>query len=461
MVIPRKIMVPNTLLYWAMLLGCLLVFLTVCLAGALPAQGQVDSPAGPVPVARLQQRRAALLARLGEGVAVLPSGKVRSIEGDYPQDSDYRENNDFFYLTGLEVPEAFLVMVASKTRPDQTLLYLTQPDTIKEKWTGIQVGSSEARRWSGISDIRPVTRVEPEVRELVLGSNARNGTLYLPDQPTSGDDLLQDLRLHGSTRPGSLPTRSLDHEIGRLRLVKDADELSRLRRATAITIEGLTSSMQVVRPGVWEYQVEAAIEYSFRREGAERVGFPSIVASGPNSVTLHYDKNRRQMEAGELVVEDVGAEFGYYSADLTRTLPVSGRFSARQRALYQLVLESQLAAIDSVRPGTDLSTLNRIAREFMRDHSGGLCGPESCVPYFIHGLSHWLGMDVHDVGSFGARLEPGMVLTVEPGIYLPDEKLGIRIEDDVLVTPNGYELLSRAAPKTPDEIEQAMARRVP
>jgi Xaa-Pro aminopeptidase len=254
---------------------------------------------------------------------------------------------------------------------------------------------------------------------------------------------------------------NLDPVIARLRLVKDPDELSRLRRAIAITAEALKESMRAARPGMWEYELEALIEYTFRRHGAERIGFPTIVASGPNAVTLHYDENRRQVQAGELVVEDVGAEFGYYSADITRTIPISGRFTQRQRALYDLVLGTQQAAIDAVRPGTNLTTLNRIARTYMRDHSGDLCGPDSCVPYFSHGLSHWLGMDVHDVGSLGTRLEPGMVLTVEPGIYLPSEGLGIRIEDDVLVTSAGREVLSHEAPRSADEIEETMAHRVP
>jgi Xaa-Pro aminopeptidase len=248
--------------------------------------------------------------------------------------------------------------------------------------------------------------------------------------------------------------------IARLRLVKGSDELTRLRRATAITAEALKESMRVARPGMWEYELEAVIEYTFRRNGAERVGFPSIVASGPNAVTLHYDENRRQVQAGELVIEDVGAEFGYYSADMTRTIPISGRFTTRQRALYDLVLGTQQAAIDSVRPGTTLAALNRIARTYMRDNSGDLCGSDSCVPYFTHALSHWLGMDVHDVGSFGARLEPGMVLTVEPGIYIPSERVGIRIEDDILVTSEGHEVLS-LAPRTAEEIEQIIAHGVP
>jgi Xaa-Pro aminopeptidase len=426
--------------------------LAVCLALTTSAQAQVGSPAGPVPVARLEARRNALLNRLKNGIAILPSAEIRSIEGDYPQDSDYREHNDFFYLTGLEAPGSWLVLAARKSGRSQVILYLPARDSSTEKWTGPRLGpGTEASRLTGIADIRPADRAGSEIRELVLGSGspARSGALYLSERRPL------DLEF----RPPRI--EDLDPLIAGLRLVKDPDELSRLRRAATITAEALTESMKAARPGMWEYELEALIEYTFRRNGAERVGFPSIVASGPNAVTLHYDENRRQAEAGELVVEDVGAEFGYYSADITRTLPVSGRFTQRQRALYDLVLGTQQAAIDSVRPGTTLGTLNRIARTYMRDHSGDLCGGVTCVPYFIHGLSHWLGMDVHDVGALGARLEPGMVLTVEPGIYLPAEGLGIRIEDDVLVTDDGHQLLSDAAPRSADEIEQIMMRRVP
>jgi Xaa-Pro aminopeptidase len=403
-------------------------------------------------VARLEARRNALLERVGNGVAILSSAQVRSIEGDNPQDSDYREQNDFFYLTGLEAPGASLVLVARKPGQDQVILFLPARDSAMEKWTGPRLGPGpDATKLTGITDIRPADRAESDTRELVLaeGSPARRRALYLSERRQQPWHFRQ------------VRTEDLDPLIGQLRQVKDADELARLRRAIAITGAALTESMKAAKPGIWEYQLEALIEYTFRRNGAERVGFPTIVASGPNAVTLHYDENRRQTQAGDLVVEDVGAEFGYYSADITRTIPISGRFSERQRALYDLVLGTQQAAIDSVRPGTNLSALNRIARKYMRDHSGDLCGPDSCVTYFTHGLSHWLGMDVHDVGSLNARLEPGMVLTVEPGIYIPSEGLGIRIEDDVLVTSRGHEVLSTAAPRSAEEIEQTMARRVP
>jgi Xaa-Pro aminopeptidase len=425
---------------------------------------QAGSPAGAVPVQQLEARRRALLDRLGNGIAVLRSGKVRSIEGDYPQDSDYRENNDFFYLTGLEEPDAWLVLTGRKTGQDQATLFLRSRDTTTEKWTGPRLGPGpKAVGLSGIRDVRPAEQAEEEIKNLVRenASPARTGALYLSERQQQDWQFLSGVvrKLQGTQ--GRMKVDNLDPVIASLRLVKDTVEIARLRRAIAITGDALKESMRAARPGIWEYELEALIEYTFRRHGAERVGFPSIIASGPNAVTLHYDKNRRQVHTGELVVEDVGAEFGYYSADVTRTIPADGHFAPRQRALYDLVLGSQQAAIDAVRPGTNLAALNRIARAYMQDHSADLCGPGSCVPYFIHGLSHWLGMDVHDVGSFGNPLQAGMVLTVEPGIYLPAEGVGIRIEDDVLVTPQGHELLSQAVPRSAGEIEDVMAHSVP
>jgi Xaa-Pro aminopeptidase len=254
-----------------------------------------------------------------------------------------------------------------------------------------------------------------------------------------------------------LDVDALGRLLAEMRLVKDDDELRRLREAIAITSDAQLEAWRLLEPGLYEYEVEAAIEYVFRARGAERVGFPSIVGSGPNSTVLHYDRSRRRTEAGDLLVLDVGAEYGYYTADLTRTVPVSGRFTPRQRALYELVLGAQQAALDRVAPGTTMGELTGVARAYMDRHSGELCGGRSCSRYFVHGLSHWLGMDVHDVGEYGTTLAPGMVFTVEPGVYLPDEGLGIRIEDDILVTENGYRLLSADLPRDPDEIEAIMS----
>ena len=217
--------------------------------------------------------------------------------------------------------------------------------------------------------------------------------------------------------------------------------------------------MSAIRPEMFEYEIEAVIEYTFRALGADRVGFPSIVGSGPNSTTLHYDTNRRQTRPGDLVVIDIGAEYGQYSADVTRTVPLSGRFTSRQRDIYELVLGAQQAAIDATRPGVTIGQLTRIARQHIEDNSGSLCGTESCNQYFIHGLSHWLGMRVHDVGDYSTPLAPGMVFTIEPGIYIESEELGVRIEDDILVTEAGAETLSGDAPRTVEDIEALMGGR--
>jgi Xaa-Pro aminopeptidase len=283
------------------------------------------------------------------------------------------------------------------------------------------------------------------------GAGPESGPLYV-SLGASGHREVVEAVLNGKR---AAPAAGL---IARLRQVKDEEEIRRLREAVRITGEALREAMRAAEPGDWEYEIEAVIEYLFRTRGAERVGFPSIVGSGPNSTVLHYDESRRRTELGDLVVADVGAEYGYYSADITRTFPVSGRFTERQRAVYELVLGAQEAALERIRPGVTTRELGRAAREYMTRHSGDLCGARSCTAYFVHGLSHWLGMDVHDVGPRGVALEPGMVLTVEPGIYLADENLGVRIEDDVLVTPEGYEILSADVPRDPDEIEALMAR---
>jgi Xaa-Pro aminopeptidase len=427
--------------------------LLVALAHA-PLAAQVGSPAGPVPVQALEARRTALAKAIGTGVAIIRSAEERSIEGDYPQDSDYRESNDFFYLTGLEAPGGWLAIAAKDSALTEARLFIParQPDS--ERWTGPKLGpDSAATRITGIAQVHAADSVQGVLQRLVFQPNgpARTGAVYIVKTESALEDaFLKRLLL------SSLTVRDVRPLTAQLRLVKDADEIARLRRAIDITAEAHREAMRAAQPGMWEYELEAIIEYTFRRRGAERVGFPSIVGSGPNSTVLHYDKSRRQTAAGELVVMDIGAEYGYHSADVTRTIPISGKFTDRQRRIYELVLGTQQIAIDSTRPGRTIGQITQIARDYMERNSGDLCGAQSCVRYFIHGLSHWLGMDVHDVGNYGTPLAPGMVFTIEPGIYIPEENLGVRLEDDILVTANGAENLSARAPRTVAEVERAM-----
>ena len=427
------------------------------------ASGQLGSPAGPVPVDRLVARRTALLEKLHNGIAILRSTDERDIETDYAQDSDFRQDNDFFYLTGLESPESWLVLVAHDSAPDQVILYIPPRDSMQERWTGPKMGPGpEATEVTGIGDVRSSKDAVREIRDLLASSATGPAKLtffFLRHGGEKDSLFFRELGIaRDSTFLAHLDRKNLRGPLGVLRQVKDADELRRLRRAIDITTEAEREVMKQARPGWWEYEIEALIEYTFHRRGAERVGFPSIVGTGINSTTLHYDKSRAQTQPGDVVVLDIGAEFGYYTADVTRTIPISGRFSPRQRAIYELVLGTQQAAMDSVRPGMTVMRLQQIARNYMKEHSGDLCGTASCDRYFIHGLSHWLGMDVHDVGDYSLPLAPGMVLTVEPGIYIPAERIGFRIEDDVLVTAQGHENLSAGALRTADEIERLMRR---
>jgi Xaa-Pro aminopeptidase len=310
----------------------------------------------------------------------------------------------------------------------------------------------DAARLSGIGTVLSIQAVD-SARATLLKDNA--GPVYLVARQPADTAAAAKW-----ARAGGREVRNIAAVLDSLRMVKDADEIARLKHAIGITTEAELSAMRRMRPGLKEHQIEATVEYTFRDLGADRLGFPSIVGSGPNSTTLHYDVNRRTIQDGDLVVVDIGAEYGQYTADVTRTIPANGRFSGRQRAIYDLVLGAQQAAMDAVRPGVTMRELDQLARSYLRERSGVLCRPRTCDTYFIHALGHWLGMRVHDVGDYRLPLQPGMVITIEPGIYLPDEQLGVRIEDDVLVTPSGYELLSAGVPRGAVEIEQLMSARV-
>jgi Xaa-Pro aminopeptidase len=438
------------------------------LAGLVPGRparlhAQVGSPGGAVPVERLAARRQALIARMKGGVAIIRGASELSgdlPDSDYPQATDFRQDNDFFYFTGLETRDSWLIATASDSVHGEIHLFLPPRDPWQERWTGPKLGpGAEAAEATGIpvANIHSADSVQSYLQRLVRQSSSGGhpGTLWFRHSERDTRPMfIRDaalLNLNGSTQD-LLPV------LASLRVVKDADEIRRLTRAVELTAQGHVAAMRFARPGVWEYEIESVAEATFRRLGAERLGYPSIVGSGINSTILHYDVNRRQTQAGDLIVMDMGAEFGYYTADVTRTIPVSGKFTPRQKAIYELVLGSQQAAIDSVRTGITLRQLEVIARKYMTDHSGDLCGTGGCGKYFIHSLSHWIGMDVHDLGG-GVPLAPGMAFTVEPGIYLPEEALGVRIEDDVLVTPTGYLLLSKGAPRSVADVERVMARK--
>jgi Xaa-Pro aminopeptidase len=412
---------------------------------ALPGMGR------PVDIPATTERRRRLMDRLGEAVVVIPAARQRSLEEEVLQDNDFRQSNTFFYFSMLESPLAWMVMRARADGPDSAVLLLPERNPAQERWTGRKLGpGEEAAVLTGFGVVLSTAKLD-SVLAAALGGGA---PLWVPlDRHAVGESVVRRWRADSAR----LRLRDLRPVVDSMRLVKDAAEIAALRRAAQLSAEAHADLMREARPGMFEYELEAIVEYGFRRRGADRVGYPSIVGSGINGTVLHYDVSRRRAEPGDLVVVDAAGEWGQYTADVTRTFPMSGAFTARQRALYDLVLATQQAALDSVRPGTTIARLGAIARQYMREHSGELCAPRSCDAYFIHGLAHWIGMEVHDVGPYGVPLQPGMVFTIEPGIYIPAESLGIRIEDDVLVTGTGYELLTAAAPRAAADIERLMA----
>ncbi|MCD6450999.1 MAG: aminopeptidase P family protein [Acidobacteria bacterium] len=379
-----------------------------------------------------RERREQVRKELKGGVALLFSGEpVRSMMGHY-----FRVDKNFYYLTGLKEPEAILTITE-----EGDILFIKKGDENKRK---------ELSRVSGISRVLLVEKMNDFLSSLI----AEKGMIYFPLPRLSIFSLSSPKLAFVNRMRKQLP----EFEVGnlspiliRMRMVKSKEELALMRRAIEITARGLIEAIRSAEPGMYEYQLQAVVEYVFHFLGAERTSFPSIVGSEPNSVIIHYEKNRRRIKPGELVVIDVGAEFKEYAGDLTRTIPISGRFTKRQKEIYEIVLEAQRRGIAAARPGATLRDVDRAARSYIKERGYG--------KYFIHGTSHFLGLDVHDPALPNVKLAPGMVITVEPGIYIPEENLGVRIEDDILITKDGAVVLSSFLPKRPEEIERLMVEK--
>ena len=422
-------------------------------------------------------RRQAILDRLPEGGAMLlPTNPERLRAGDshYP----FRPGSDFYYVTGFPEPGAWALLKKGGVDEGFTLLVLPR-DPEREVWTGIRFGTEGALAEFGADHAQSTVTLEAELGRLLADVQ----TLYFSfGRHPEVEPVLT--RVLNAVRPGRKahagPTALVDAGVilTDLRMHKTDEELVLMRRGAEITTEAHVEAMKQVRPGMYEYEIQALLDYTFRRRGAWGWAYPSIVGGGANACILHYVQNHGRLADGDLMLIDAGAEVDGYATDVTRTSPVGGRFSPAQRDLYQLILQVQEAAIANTRPG---QTLDAMHDEVVRGLTEGLIdlgllsgsmdeaiGEKKFTRYYMHRTSHWLGLDVHDVGRYllddgqGRPLEPGMLLTVEPGLYIApnDEQapeafrgIGIRIEDDVLVTEGGHENLTLAIPKTMEAIE--------
>jgi Xaa-Pro aminopeptidase len=416
----------------------------------------------------------------GGGVALVPTAPEvpRNRDSLYP----YRHDSYFYYLSGFPEPEAVIALVAGPDG-DKHLLFCREKNEEREIWDGFRYGPEAAKDVFGFDEAHPIGEMRNRLPELASDRPALFTPLGLfADWDRTVTDLLNEVRNRARTGVAA-PDEVVDVRgtLDAMRLVKDGEELRLMRRAASVSAAAHRRAMASARPGQHEYQVEAELAHEFLRQGAQAVAYSSIVASGPNACVLHYRDNNRQMQDGDLLLIDAGCEFQGYASDITRTFPVNGRFTGEQRAIYELVLASQLACLDAVRPGVAFHDYHKVAERVLAQgfiDLGLLTGTldqametGSFKQFYMHRAGHWLGMDVHDAGLYqvkGAsqRLVPGMVLTVEPGAYIrpaanvPERfwNIGVRIEDDVLVTADGLENLTAAAPKTVADVEAACAR---
>jgi Xaa-Pro aminopeptidase len=381
----------------------------------------------------------------------------------------FAQEDNFYYLTGHNEEGAGLILLPSlktgasdKWTGTREILFLPSKNPEKERWNGVRLSPADPdiQARTGFAAVKPFEEMRATVEK--LAKDFPDFYTILPYQKENGGYPHEKAVVDwlGLAAPQA-KVKDIRLQIYKLREIKSAGEIAFLEKAIDLSLDAHLEAMKMMRPGLYEYQVAAKMVEVHAMGGAEAEGYAPIVGAGFNSTVLHYDKLSRKIEDGDIVVLDVGAQYAGYSADITRTLPANGKFTPRQREIYDVVLGAQNAALAAIKPGMELcrtgnKSLYKIAYDYINSHGKDLHG-NRLGQYFIHGLGHDIGLDVHDPGEYCKPLEPGMVITIEPGIYIPEEKLGVRIEDDVLITAAGYKLLSERLPRSPDEIEKIMA----
>lgn len=427
------------------------------------------------------QRRKALMQQIGQnGIVILPSGREILRNGDAFY--SYRQNSDFYYLTGFDEPESVLVLAPNR-KEGEYILFNRVRDRDREIWDGPRAGQEGAVKDFHADQAFPISELNNILPDLLTGRDAIHYPLGLHRE---FDKRLMNAvnKVRAKVRGGlQSPNAFVDiaNSLHEMRLFKSADEVAVMQKAVDITQAAHIRAMQVCKPGMNEYLLEAELMYEFQRNGARFPAYNCIVGAGRNSCILHYINNNQKILDGDLVLIDAGAEYQNYAADITRTFPANGKYSGEQRAIYELVLASQLAAIDSVKPGVawtkaqeiivKILTQGLIDLKILQGDVDQLIEQQAYLPFYMHKSGHWLGLDVHDAGRYRVdnewrQLKSGMAFTIEPGIYISADipnvdkrwhNIGVRIEDNILVTDSGCRVLSQSIPKTVDEIEAVMA----
>ncbi len=425
-----------------------------------------------------KNRREKLLSKAeSNSIIVLESAEIKSRNSDI--DFKFKQDPTFQYLTGITEPNSFFILlkpaVTLEGKEIDEILFVREKNPMMERWTGEILSADEAKSLSRADTVLPVTKF----RELIKNFLAERKFLYLSRSDYSQwKDMVTDQRIFlfderkkklKETFP-NIETKSLHQDIAGLREIKDSIEIEKIRRAVDATVCGYIEAIKSCEAGMYEYDIQAIIEYAFRRMGAGDIGFPSIVGSGKNALTLHYDKNRCKLNSGDLLIMDIGAEYEGYSADLSRTIPINGKFSQPQKDIYNIVLKASNETIKIMTPGTKRQDIEKKALMVVAEGLKALNiikDEKEARKFMPHGVCHDFGLDVHDLSTSGA-LKAGQTLTIEPGIYIPNDTknvdpkylgIGVRIEDDILVTASGNEVLTKKAPKNINEIEKIMQQK--
>lgn len=433
-----------------------------------------------IPMSEYAKRRKQLMTQVGaESIVLLPAAPelIRNGDSHYP----YRQNSDFYYLTGFNEPQAVMVLVP-KGNEGEYLLFNRANDPVAEAWEGPRVGQKQARKKLLVDQAFPITTLEETLPALLAGRKA----IYYPIgmNPWFDKIMMRAVKQLRAKSRGGVQTpatfvdvTSLIHDM---RVIKSPAEIAMLQKAIDISVQGHQCAMQVCHPGMNEGELDAVLSYEFKTAGAQHMAYPAIVGAGKNTCVLHYIDNNKKVNQGDLVLIDAGAEYENYAADITRTFPANGRFSSEQSAIYDIVLEAQLAAIKTIKPGASFDAAQQVIVTIitqglkdlgiLKGRVSDLIAKQAYLPFYMHRSGHWLGLDVHDAGRYKIndkwrRLSAGMVLTVEPGIYIASNipgvhkrwhNIGVRIEDDVLVTKKSCQVLSEALPKQIQAIEGLM-----
>lgn len=427
------------------------------------------------------KRRRYLAEQMGENsIAILPSSSIKSRNRDV--DYHFRQDSDFYYLSGFNEPDSVLVIIPGRAH-GESVLFCRERDPTKEMWDGYIMGPDRVNDLTGIDDAFPISDIDDILPGMIEGTDKVFYSMGLDAQfdakVMEWINIIRSKVRSGAHPPGEFV--ALEHALHELRLFKSAAEIKVMAEAAEISANAHIEAMRICKPGLSEYHLESIIQHTFANNGARFNAYPSIVGGGDNGCILHYIENSAKLKAGDLVLIDAGCELDCYASDITRTFPVSGEFTLEQRLVYQVVLDAQYAAIEAVKPGNHWNhpheaavlvlTSGLIRLGLIDAELEEAIEKELYKPFFMHRTGHWLGLDVHDVGEYKVAgewrlLEAGMVLTVEPGIYIaPSNKdvakkwrgIGIRIEDDVLVTKNGCRVLTETVPKEIKEIEALMA----